>query len=103
MSELVNFAIAPFVRLSECFLPSRVDGSSFTISPQGNFSLVGNLHDCGGRQAALSLKHDAAIDVHMHEGNGKHMLDRQERLCGEELVVFPPLRAMVVGTYPQRE
>jgi hypothetical protein len=33
----------------------------------------------------------------------KEMLDRQERHGGEEAVVFPPFRPMVVGTYPKGE
>jgi hypothetical protein len=33
----------------------------------------------------------------------KEMLDRKERHGGEEAVVFPPFRPMVVGTYPKGE
>ncbi|MBI5261641.1 MAG: hypothetical protein HY852_07470 [Bradyrhizobium sp.] len=33
----------------------------------------------------------------------KEMLDRQERHGGEQAVVFPPFRPMVVGTYPKGE
>jgi hypothetical protein len=45
-------------------------------------------------RGSADMPFDAEIDVHMPEGGRtRHMLDRQERHCGEEVVVFPRCRA----------